>query len=252
MVRMDDVIQLIWDAARENVPYANHIMFPSLVAMGSFHFHCWLFTLYDALILKRPGVRNMLYECALPQTIAHGILNALTFYFVTTRTDLPVKAPSAVEFFRDLVLCYGIGDFFIYVEHVYMHKIPFLRHNVHATHHRYTSPMFSFNAGWVHPVEILVAAACELAYPFAVGVHPLTLWVFLWTWIIWLVEEHSGNDVWWSLWNILPLIGCGGPPHGLHHAPHLTKNFGFVFSCWDRMFGTYEEPPEEMAHKKSS
>jgi sterol desaturase/sphingolipid hydroxylase (fatty acid hydroxylase superfamily) len=105
--------------------------------------------------------------------------------------------------------------------------------------------MFSFNAGWVHPVEIAVAAICELAYPLLFNVHPLTVWIFLYSWVFWLVEEHSGDDVWWSLWHIAPLIGGGAPPHSLHHAPHLTKNFGFVFSCWDRLFGTFQAPHED-------
>jgi len=238
------VLQPLWDWAR-SLPYANHLLFPSLIALGSFHFHCWMFTLYDGLVLKRRGVATMLWECALPQTLAHAFLNTVSFMAFHAQRELPEKAPSVNDFVFGLLMCYFVGDFLIYWEHVFMHKNKWLRHYVHATHHKYTSPMFSFNAGWVHPLEILVAAICELFYPTVASVHPLTLWVFLWTWIFWLTEEHSGDHVWFSLWNLSPLIGGGAPPHDLHHSPHLTKNFGFVFSCWDRLFGTFAEPSTE-------
>jgi len=127
-----------------------------------------------------------------------------------------------------------------------MHKIAWLRNHVHAMHHEHTSPMFSWAAGWVHPVEIALAIVCEMAFPVLYKVHPLSLWFFIATWVFWLCEEHSGDHVWWSLWNMLPFgVGGGSVPHDIHHAPHTTRNFSFVFVVWDKLFGTFEEPEGE-------
>ena len=236
-------MDILWYSLRE-IPLSDHLLFPSLVALTSFHLHCLLFTCYDYFVLKREGIPKMIYDCALPQFVTHLVLNAISFSVINTRIELPKRAPKLDEFLFDLSCCYIIGDFFIYWEHVIMHRIPFLRHRIHSTHHKYTSPLHSFNAGWVHPIEIFIAAVCELCFPLLFNVHPLTLWIFLWTWVFWLVEEHSGDEVWFSLANLIPYVGGGSRPHALHHAPYLTKNFGFVFSCWDRLFGTYEEPKE--------
>lgn len=235
-------MEMIWDFIRLQVPLSNHLLFPSIVALTSFHLHCWVFTLYDYFVLKRDGIKQMLYECALPQTVIHLILNTASFIYIDKRIELPEDAPTLVEFLLGLIGCFIVGDFLIYWEHVFMHRIAFLRHNIHSTHHRFTSPLYSFNAGWVHPIEIAVAMVCELSFPYVIGIHPFTLFTFLWLWVFLLVEEHSGDPVWWSLWNISPTIGGGAEPHNIHHAPLTTKNFGFVFSIWDRLFGTFHDP----------
>ena len=62
--------------------------------------------------------------------------------------------------------------------------------------------------------------------------------------VVCLIDEHSGHDVWWSPYQLLPWTGCalggGAAPHDIHHYKP-NKNFGFVFIVWDRIFGTFQE-----------
>ena len=242
---MSALLQAGYDAFKA-LPGASSSLFPSLVALGSFHLFCALHTVDDLWRLQRAGVWDTLVHCAVPQFAAHMVVNTAAWLVLANVLEpnvLPILAPSPAEFAGGLLGCYIVGDFLIYWEHVFMHRIQWLRQNIHSTHHFFTSPLFSWHAGWVHPFEIAVAIVCELAYPYSMGLHPFTLWVFIATWVFWLVEEHSGKEVWWSLSKILPWgIGGGSEPHGLHHEPLLTRNFAFVFSVWDHIFGTYAAP----------
>jgi len=96
----------------------------------------------------------------------------------------------------------------------------------------------------VHPIEIAVALACQGVFPALAGVHPLSLTVFISTWLVWLVEDHCGSDsVWWSQWHWVPFQwGGGSAPHAVHHAPFTTRNYAFVFGFWDHLFGTFVDP----------
>ena len=246
---LQPILDALWHLALHHAAFTSHALFPSFVALFTFHTTCLVYTVID-IGRKRVPLGDICH-CAFWQLAAHGVANAVSVWMVGTDTirALPEAAPDAWVFVRDLAACFVVGDFLIYWEHVLMHRIVWLRQHVHKFHHMYQAPMFSWCAGWVHPVEIMVALACELSYPFAMNVHPLTLWVFIALWVFLLVEEHCGYDMWWSLHHLLPFAtGGGNAPHELHHKPFVTKNFGFVFSVWDRLFDTYE-PPESKRDK---
>ena len=249
----DLALQPLWEALTTRVPLTHHVLFPSFVALGTFYASCALFSAWDAL-QARPGLGKVLRECAWPQIRAHAVANAVGWVLVggaaATRA-LPAEAPTVARLGAEVAASFVVGDFLIYWEHVAMHRVAWLRNRVHATHHEYTTPMYAWCAGWVHPIEIAVALACEAAFPVAYGVHPLSLWFFVATWTICLVEEHSGQHFRWSLYEWMPLgIGGGSKPHEIHHAPFLTKNFSFIFAVWDHLFGTFEDPDAHWAKKR--
>ena len=160
--------------------------------------------------------------------------------------SLPSQAPTCVGLLAELSFCLVVGDLLIYWEHRLMHSVPYLRTRIHSVHHEYTA-VFSWAGGWVHPLEDLVAVACQATPVLLLRPHPLTQWVFAALWVICLVDEHSGHDVWWSPYQLLPCTGCpqggGAAPHDIHHYKP-TKNFGFIFVTWDRLFGTFEAVSE--------
>lgn len=111
---------------------------------------------------------------------------------------MPAEAPTLSVFLYEIIWCFIAGDFFIYWEHRIMRMIPYLRHNVHSVHHKY-SAVFSWAGGWVHPFEDTIVIMCEIIpAQFLFNVHPLSLWIFTALWVICLVDEHSGHAVWWS------------------------------------------------------
>jgi len=89
-------------------------------------------------------------------------------------------------------------------------------------------------------LEDLVAIWTQVVTPTTLSFHPLSYWVFLFFWVIHLVDEHSGHDTWFALYHWLPFQwGGGGAVHDLHHHPCVRKNFGFLLTIWDQMFGTF-------------
>jgi sterol desaturase/sphingolipid hydroxylase (fatty acid hydroxylase superfamily) len=164
--------------------------------------------------------------------------------------QLPEQAPTVSRFIYEVLVCFIAGDFLIYTHHRIMHAVPFFRNHIHNVHHKYHHP-FSWAGGWVHPVEDAIVIWTQMVTPMCIiDTHPLTVWFFVTLWVAFLMEEHSGHDVWWSPWALLPFgWGGGAVPHDIHHVKPL-KNLGFVLTVWDRMFGTYEEPePRQVSHQ---
>ena len=59
------------------------------------------------------------------------------------------------------------------------------------------------------------SATCDLDACVFVS-HPLSFWIFISLWVICLVEEHSGHDVWWSPHKFLPFsMGGGAAPRNI-------------------------------------
>jgi sterol desaturase/sphingolipid hydroxylase (fatty acid hydroxylase superfamily) len=252
-------LEPVWRWLVDSVPLTHSIMFPSVVALTSYHAVCWGFTLWD-LWRGREGVDHVIRTCAWPQIKWHVIVNGVSWALMRHALGeegmtavLPNEAPAVATFALEVAGCYVVGDFFMYWEHVFMHKILWLRHNVHAMHHMYTSPLYAYNAGWVHPIEITIALSCQAVFPVVAKVHPLSLWFFIATWMLWLVEDHCGDEpVWWSLWHWMPYkTGGGAKPHAVHHAPYTTKNMSFVFGVWDHVFGTFTDPDLWFSNKHS-
>ena len=94
------------------------------------------------------------------------------------------------------------------------------------------------------PIEDIIVVVCQAIPAYLFSIHPLTLYTFTTIWVVCLIDEHSGHDVWWSPYQILPFTGCpvggGAAPHDIHHYKP-RKNYGFIFVIWDRLFCTYEK-----------
>lgn len=160
--------------------------------------------------------------------------------------ETPSAPPSLLRFGLEVALCFVVGDFLIYWEHRMMHYVGFLRRHIHSWHHHYHAP-FGWAGGVVHPLEDLVVICCQMFCPTVIGAHPLSLWVFVGFWVLLLIEEHSGHDVWWAPWNWMPLTtrpcGGGATPHDVHHY-RVAYNYAFVLAIWDRLFKTYRRPQQ--------
>jgi len=244
-----------WILADDDRAYfCSHMLFAAVWGAGIFILICFYFSLFYDLARYAPtkiqkdiwpSVSDMA-AAAVPQILIYVIANWVSWLMFDIRWELPQQPPTFLEICRDLTLNFLLGDFLIYWEHRIQHAIPWLRHNIHCVHHKYTT-VFSWAGGWVHPIEDLFVVATQTVGPlWLVPCHPLSFWIFVTLWVIFLVEEHSGHDVWWSPHKLIPFsMGGGAAPHDIHHSPLTTKNFGFVFCIWDQIFGTFEPPPGE-------
>jgi len=91
-------------------------MFPSFIALATFHLSCSLFTLYDAGVAGRTGIGHVLRTCAWPQVKWHVLANALSWMVLrdAPRSPMPVSGPTVAQFVLEVVACYLVGDFLIY------------------------------------------------------------------------------------------------------------------------------------------
>jgi len=117
-----------WTWMRSHAPFIDSVMYPSVVALASYHAICWAFTLRD-WARGREGVAHTLRTCAWPQFKWHMIVNTASWLLMlrvlgdeAMTATLPDRAPSLVRFAFELVGCYLVGDCLMYWEHVVMHK----------------------------------------------------------------------------------------------------------------------------------
>lgn len=246
----EPLLQPLWSATLTRWPWlVGHAGFFGLVGVVSFVLTCLGFSYLDITrnmetkIQKQwfPSVGDMV-RTGLPQVSIYIVGNALGYVFGYHHLNLPLEAPRLAVLLEQVLMCFIVGDFNIYWEHRIMHEVPFLRKNIHSWHHAYKCP-FSWAGGIVHPMEDAMVLVCQLSWPFLMGYHPLSYWIFFFLWVIFLVEEHSGHDVRWAPYNWMPFtrapMGGGSSPHDIHHYK-VTRNFGFVFCVWDHIFGTFE------------
>ena len=195
-----------------------HTHIPIALSIAAYVLICGYFTALDLCKCKDtkiqrdywPSARDI-WTAAAPQLAAYTVLLSASWIAWSLcpawmSVHLPKAAPSMVEFAAHLSFCFVVGDFLIYWEHRIMHTVPYLRRNIHSVHHEYTA-VFSWAGGWVHPVEDAVVVICQAIPVLMLGCHPITYWAFAVLWVVCLIDEHSGHDVWWSPYQLLPFTG---------------------------------------------
>lgn len=241
------LLQPLWSLIlRVGQPWIRHWLFPTVIGLGSFFVTCAFFTVKDLRRQAKNKVNpdiwpthEQLLRAAVPQLLIYIGGNALGWRLAPFSLPLPAEAPTVPRLLAEITFCFLLSDFLIYWEHRIMHMVPLLRRHIHSTHHRYLHP-FAWAGGWVHPLEDLVVILCVAAPVLLIAPHPLSLWLFVFTWVALLIEEHSGYDVFWSPYHWLPFsMGGGGAPHDPHHNLSKNQNYGFVFTIWDQVYGTF-------------
>jgi sterol desaturase/sphingolipid hydroxylase (fatty acid hydroxylase superfamily) len=211
---------------------SHSLLFCFLIAQIVQFIACTLFTVTD-LWWKRVHWQDIM-EMAIMSTagfVPFWCMWQLDLMIV--HTVLPLKAPSLWQFIWQFLSCAMIGDFMHYWVHRYLHWDNFFRNHVHSTHHSYQGPLFSWVITQVHPVEVFLIN-CAIYTPFFLIAHPMVLWTFAAVASLNATVAHSG----YALWSCFP-SGLTATDHSLHHDLNSTRNYGNIFSMWDRWFGTY-------------
>jgi sterol desaturase/sphingolipid hydroxylase (fatty acid hydroxylase superfamily) len=153
------------------------------------------------------------------------------------------------------IICIDGASFFI---HRLMHKVAWLK-RIHAIHHSATELNF-FTALRQHPLEPLILnSARSIASAIGLGVFH---WFFSAKTPVYVIYElgagffiymftvnlhHSHVPVHYP--KFLRYFLISPHVHHLHHSKnpvHFGKNYGVVFSFWDKLFGTYCEDKIEI------
>lgn len=147
------------------------------------------------------------------------------------RLDLSTVLPAALH----VAVFYLVIDLVGYWVHRLQHasRLLWSFHEIHHSQER-LSVLTNFR---FHFVDTLVAGLARFVP--ALLITPREFWIPAGTAVlVFQLLAHSGRD-----WSLGPLGRVLVSPrfHGVHHsrAPvHLDRNFGMIFSFWDRLFGT--------------
>ncbi|MEO0822140.1 MAG: sterol desaturase family protein [Pseudomonadota bacterium] len=142
------------------------------------------------------------------------------------------------------ILCFVLLDFAIWLQHLASHKIPVLW-RLHRVHHS-DRDFDVTTAIRFHPIEIAFSMVLKIGLVYALGAP-------LWSVILFEIVlngaamfNHANLRLPRRLDAALRLAVVTPDMHRVHHSIDRREhdaNYGFNFSVWDRLFGTYVDQP---------
>ncbi len=148
-----------------------------------------------------------------------------------------------------VVTLFGL-DFAIYLHHVLFHAVPIFW-RLHQVHHA-DLDMDATTGLRFHPFEIFLSFGLKMAVVILLGAVPWVVVAFEILLNAASVFNHSNVampervDAWLRWFLVTPNM------HRIHHSTRAVEtnaNFGFSFSCWDRVCGTYRAHPA-LGHRR--
>eukprot|EP00435_Cladocopium_sp_Y103_P077418 s1_g1157.t1 len=151
-----------------------------------------------------------------------------------------------LPFLISCVIAFVLLDLLIYGQHVLFHHVPvFWR--LHQVHH--ADPDIDTSTGIrFHPVEILLSMAIKIAAVVLLGAPAIAVIIF--EIVLNATSLFNHGNVRLAGWadRLIRRIFVTPDMHRVHHSvirQETDSNFGFNFSVWDRLFGTYRAAPEK-------
>ena len=144
--------------------------------------------------------------------------------------------PAAVE----MVIAILFLELMIYIQHVFLHKIPFFW-RFHKVHHSDLDLDVSSGLRF-HPLEILGSMIYKLGLVAALGPSVVTVVAFEAILNGMAQFTHSNIKLPLGLDRALRWVFVTPDMHRIHHSVEQNEtdsNYGFNMSIWDRLLGTY-------------
>ncbi len=135
-------------------------------------------------------------------------------------------------------------DFAVYLQHLMFHAVPALW-RLHRVHHADLG--FDTTTGFrFHPIEALVSAGLKSAVVILLGGTPWAVVAFEILLNASSLFNHGNVYIRESVDHQLRWFIVTPDMHRIHHSSRVVEtnsNFGFSFSLWDRLCGTYRPAP---------
>ncbi len=232
----------------ETLPLLSRHVRPEKAVYAPIAYWC-LLTLAWVMHRWRPAVPGAFFTASFRQDLLWYLLTmALRLLFLSTLVTalgafyrqhlgfLEVRAVAAWHPAAQFLAGVLVADFARWLSHLLRHKVP-LFWRFHALHHSQRD-LNLFTDARVHPVDRIVSATITTLVLLSLGNGtPVVL--------AWLVFEtvypkfyHANlraNFGWLRFLLVTP------QSHRVHHSvepQHHDRNFGFIFSVWDWLFGT--------------
>ncbi len=140
----------------------------------------------------------------------------------------------------EMVIAILFLELMIYIQHVFLHKIPFFW-RFHKVHHSDLDLDVSSGLRF-HPLEILGSMAYKLGLVAALGPSVITVVAFEAILNGMAQFTHSNIKLPLGLDRALRWVFVTPDMHRIHHSIEQNEtdsNYGFNMSVWDRLLGTY-------------
>lgn len=132
-------------------------------------------------------------------------------------------------------------DALLYFQHRLSHRVPVLW-RLHRVHHADTE-MDVTTANRVHPLESVWLTFLRVSLCVALGIPLIVLIFYQIALNIVSIFNHANIRFAAPVERVLNKLFVTPAMHETHHSAHaqdLDTNFAFIFSFWDRWFGTYK------------
>ena len=137
-------------------------------------------------------------------------------------------------------------DLMIYAQHRLMHQATWLW-RMHRLHHSDLALDVS-SAMRFHPLEILFSMGLKIGAVLVLGAPPMAVLVFAIVLNGLAMFTHANLALPASFDRLLRRLLVTPDMHRIHHSiirAEQNSNFGFNLSCWDRLFGSYRDQPQQ-------
>ena len=151
-----------------------------------------------------------------------------------------LEIPEAISVVASIVVL----DLAIYLQHLLFHAAPLLW-RLHRVHH--ADLEFDVTTGArFHPIEVLLSMGIKFLLIVTLG--PPVFAVLIFETLLNVTAMFNHSNIAMPGWMDLVLRGVLVTPdmHRVHHSidrAETNSNFGFCFSLWDRLLGTYRQAP---------
>ena len=172
--------------------------------------------------------------------------NWLSLVYSRNLSFLTVQAVHAWPKVSRVILSYVLGDFLAWFHHFMRHKVKTFW-AFHTIHHSQREINF-FSDERFHIMEHVISSSLVFipALMFQINFSFIPALVFFHEWY-----KHIYHANLKTHYGFLKYFMVTPQSHRIHHSVeprHRDKNFGVIFSVWDRLFGTqyenYDEYPE--------
>jgi sterol desaturase/sphingolipid hydroxylase (fatty acid hydroxylase superfamily) len=139
---------------------------------------------------------------------------------------------------------FAVLDFAVWLSHVASHKIPIFW-RIHRMHHS-DIDIDVTTAIRFHPIEIVLSMAWKFGVVLALGAPAAAVLAFEIVLNGGAMFNHANFRLPLAVDRALRMIIVTPDMHRVHHSidrRETDSNYGFNFSFWDRMFGTYIDQP---------
>lgn len=181
----------------------------------------------NAILVRIVPAFSVISVADIGQSNGLGLLNVFAF------PALPVAVGSFV-----------VLDLVIFCQHVVFHRFATLW-RFHRVHH--TDLEFDVTTGLrFHPSEAAISLVVKMMAVLTLGVPPLVVLCFEVVLNATSMFNHGNVRLPLAADSLLRKVFVTPDMHRVHHstrAGEMNSNFGFNFSFWDRLFGTYRAEP---------